>query len=77
MQNLLFFILKRLEVKNLKEENNRRMIHTSSKEKKKEKRKNVRQSFLSLSLLCSYALIIDHHLLFHFDHAISLRKKKK
>jgi hypothetical protein len=32
---------------------------------------------VSLFLLFSYVLIIDHHLLFLFDHAISLKKKRK
>jgi hypothetical protein len=32
---------------------------------------------LSFSLLFSYVLIIDHHLLFLFDHAISLIRKNE
>lgn len=52
----------------------------------REKRKNVRQSFLSLCLLFSslpfslsfaFVLIIDHHLLFLFDQTISSWRRRR
>lgn len=56
------------------------MIHEEKRARRKEK-KNIRQSFRSLSfslcLLFSCVLIIDHHLLFLFDHAILLKKIKR